>query len=99
MSRTKVGYPVFPRAPKEYTERWAAEMQRELSALVNIIANPGEGRNTLIVLTNLQNDDVGLEAGSLYKDGNLIKVSVLNTAAVSGASMTATSGSVTIDIT
>jgi len=60
--------------------------------------NPGEGRNTKIVFTELPTSDVGLEQGTLYRIGNDVKVSLLNIAGVDGNSGTTTLGSVTVSV-
>lgn len=96
MTQVRVSVPLFPNPPKEYSQKWASDLQRTFAQFAQAILTPGQGRNTFIVLTDLQDDDVGLEIGSLYKLGNEIKISVLNTASVRGASMTASVGNVTV---
>lgn len=96
MSAPKVAVPLFPTPPREYSQRYMADMQRTFAQFAQAILTPGEGRNTFLVLTALPSDDVGLEAGSLYKDGNTVKISVLNIAAVRGASLEASVGDVTV---
>ncbi len=42
--------------------------------------------------------DVGLEAGTLYRQGNDVKISLINIAGVDGSSGTATLGNVTVSV-
>ena len=59
MSRNLVR-PYFPIPPAEYERSYFAEVIRSFSTYLEQTQNPGEGRNTFLVLTNLQTDDVGL---------------------------------------
>ena len=64
--------------------------------------NPGEGRNTALVLTNLQTDDQGLEPGSLYQGANsdglmgYVKITLADISALRGNVSTGFVGSVTV---
>jgi hypothetical protein len=64
--------------------------------------NPGEGRNTALVLTNLQTDDQGLEPGSLYQGANsdglmgYVKITLADISALRGNVSTGSVGSVTV---
>ena len=64
MSRNLV-LPFFPVAPQQYNQAYFAELVRAFSIYLEQIQNPGEGRNTQLVLTDLQTDDSGLENGAL----------------------------------
>ena len=62
--------------------------------------NPGEGRHTELVLTNVQTDDQGLEVGALFKSettGNL-KIAVADISNLRGNSATSSVGSVTVTV-
>ena len=72
MSR-KLTLPFFPSAPEEYAQQYMAEIVRLFSLYVTQIQNPGEGRNTSLVLTNLQDHDRGLEVGELFEHYGLLK--------------------------
>ena len=65
MSRNLVR-PFFPIPPQEYDQTYFDEVIRSFAVYLDQMQNPGEGRNTALVLTNLQNDDQGLEVGSLF---------------------------------
>lgn len=94
MSKFSVAVPLFPNPPEQYDKRYMADMQRALAQFAQAILSPGEGRNTTIVLTALQDDDYLLENGTLYRNGNDLKITVRNVAAIRGASMTAHAGDV-----
>jgi len=63
MSRNLV-LPYFPVPPQSYDQKYIAEVVRSFSVYLLQMQNPGEGRNTELVLTNLQTDDSGLENGA-----------------------------------
>lgn len=94
-----VALPLFPRAPREYNQQYQSDLVRAFDQYIRIMLNPGEGRNTFTVFTDLQTDDIGLEEGSVYRDGNVLKVSLLHIAALRGASTSTSTGTVTVSIT
>lgn len=98
MSRNLVK-PFFPVPPGEYFQPYFAEIVRSFSVYLEQIQNPGEGRNTFTVFTNLQTDDVGLEVGAVFNHGGYLKVSELNTPHVRGSGATGQVGTVTVNTT
>jgi len=88
--------PFLPVPPAGYDQSYLAEIVRALSVYMQNERNPGEGRNTFTVFTNLQTDDVGLEPGTVFNHGGYLKVSALNTPHVRGSSATGAVGSVTV---
>jgi len=64
--------------------------------------NPGQGRNTRLVLTDLPLSDQGLEVGSLfqYRDasGAFVKITVADQTNLLGLSANGNSGGVTVVI-
>jgi hypothetical protein len=98
MSRNLVK-PFFPVPPGQYFQPYFAELVRAFSVYLEQIQNPGEGRNTFTVFTNLQTDDVGLEPGSVFNHGGYLKVSELNTPHVRGSGAVGQVGSVTVNTT
>ena len=92
-------FPIFAIAPKEYSQAYMNDIIRSLGYLTTILGNPGEGRNTFLVLTNLQGDDQGLETGSLYAENNIVYISVLYIAAIASMSAALSLGDVTVSIT
>jgi hypothetical protein len=88
--------PFLPVPPEEYDQSYLSEIVRSFSVYMQNERNPGEGRNTFTVFTNLQTDDVGLEPGAVFNHGGYLKVSELNTPHVQGSSATGAVGSVTV---
>ena len=95
MSRN-LNLPFLPVPPAEYQQPYLAEIVRALSVYMQNERNPGEGRNTFTVFTDLQTNDVGLEPGTVFNHGGYLKVSELNTPHVQGSSATSAVGSVTV---
>ena len=62
----------------EYNQQYIAEVVRAFSVYVQQVQNPGEGRNTFSVFTNLQTDDSGLETGAIFNHGGYVKIAQIN---------------------
>ena len=97
MSRNLVR-PYFPVPPNEYNQPYFAEIIRAFSVYLAQQQNPGEGRNTFLVLTNLQNNDFGLETGTLFEVDGFVKITKEKVPHVVGSSGTGGVGSVTVTI-
>lgn len=95
MSRNLVR-PFFSIPPTTYSQSYFSDMVRNFSVYLDQQQNPGEGRNTTIVLTNLQEDDFGLETGTIFQQDGYLKISRLNVSAVRGVSASASVGSVSV---
>ena len=95
MSRNLV-LPYFPVAPQQYDQPYFAEVVRAFSVYLEQMQNPGEGRNTQLVLTNLQTDDSGLETGALFQQDGFVKITLINTPHVRGSAGTGAVGTVTV---
>ena len=76
------------------------EVMRAFSVYMTQVQNPGEGRNTELVLTNLQLDDQGLEVGAIFKLGTTgnLRIVVADIPHVRGNSATGSVGSVTVTV-
>ena len=98
MSRNLV-LPFFPVAPAEYNQQYFAEVVRSFSVYLDQMQNPGEGRHTQLVLTNLQTDDSGLETGALFQQAGFVKIALINTPHVRGSAGTGEIGTVTVSTT
>jgi len=95
MSRNIPG-PLFPVPPKDYDQRYMAELTRVFALYQQQVQNPGQGRNTTTVFTNLQSNDQGLEPGTVFRDGNyFLKVTAANQPNVGGLSATGGVGQIT----
>ena len=95
MSRN-LAIPYFPNAPMEYNQQYFAEVVRAFSLYVQQIQNPGEGRNTFSVFTNLQTDDSGLELGAIFNHGGYVKITEINTPHLRGSTGTGQVGTVSV---
>ncbi len=98
MSSRVINFPRFPDAPETYTQEHMDDLIRALGFFVDIVQNPGEGRATKTVLTDMPTSDSGLEAGTLFRIGNDVKISLLDTAVPDSASATTSLGSVTVSV-
>lgn len=98
MSRNLV-LPFFPIPPAEYDQQYIAEIVRSFSVYLNQIQNPGEGRNTFSVFTNLQTDDSGLEPGAIFSHDGYVRVLLTYSPFVRGSQATGSVGTVTVTIT
>jgi hypothetical protein len=95
MSRNLV-LPFFPVPPNEYDRRYITEVVRSFSVYLEQMQNPGEGRNTFLVLTNLQTDDSGLENGALFQQEGFVKIALINKPHARGQQATGSVGAVTV---
>jgi hypothetical protein len=98
MSRN-VPSPYFPIPPGDYQQRYFSEVIRAFSVYIEQTRNPGEGRNTFTVFTDLQTDDVGLEIGAIFQQAGYVKIAQAFSPHVRGSSATGSVGSVTVTTT
>ncbi len=94
--------PFFPKAPQEYDRNYMEQVVLSFSLYLEQMQNPGQGRNTRLVLTDLPLSDQGLEVGSLfqYRDasGAFVKITVADQTNLLGLSANGDSGGVTVVI-
>ena len=90
--------PYFPDAPENYNQLYLTQIIRAFSLYVNQVHNPGEGRNTFSVFTNLLTDDSGLETGAIFNHGGYVKISESYAPHARGSAGTGSVGSVTVEI-
>ena len=88
--------PFFPVAPDQYTQAYMAEVVRAFSVYLLQMQNPGQGRHTEMVLTNLQTHDRSLEIGGLFQQDGFVKIVQQTVPHPEGLSGTGGVGSVTI---
>lgn len=97
MSRN-LALPFFPVPPNQYDQQYFDTLVRSFAIYLDQIQQPGEGRLTSLVLTNLKNNDMGLEEGALFNWEGYVKITELNRPHVLGNTMTSSVGSVTVTI-
>ena len=83
----------------KYQPRYFAEVIRAFSVYLEQARNPGEGRNTFMVFTNLQSDDVGLEPGGVFEVDGFLKVARPGYPHPPGVAAVASVGTVAVAIT
>lgn len=88
--------PYFPIPPSTYDQVYLSEVIRSFSVFLEQYQNPGEGRHTNLVLTNLQSNDQGLEVGGLFQVDGFVKITQANRPHPAGNSMTLSLGTVTV---
>ena len=98
MSSRNLASPRLPLPIGDVDQTYIVDLVRALDFFIQQSDNPGEGRNTKLVFTDMPTSDVGLEAGTLYRFGNDVKISLINIAGVDGSSGTATLGNVTVSV-
>jgi len=99
MSAREAPVPYFPIAPQAYDQRYMSEVVRAFSVYLAQAQNPGEGRNTFSVFTNLQTDDSGLELGGIFNHGGYVMITQLNTPHLRGSAGVGQVGTVAITTT
>jgi len=95
MSRNVI-LPYFPVPPQEYDHRFLAEVIRSFSLYLQTIQNPGEGRFTFAVMTEIQSHDQGLEPGGMFQVDGVVRIALLNNPYVAGNEATGYVGEVTV---
>ena len=75
------------------------DLTRALEYFLAQVQNPGDLRATTLTLTNIQADnDVGLEAGTLYQVNGFVKIALADVAACAGSAGTGAIGTVTVAV-
>ena len=95
MSRNLVR-PFFPIPPSEYEQSYFNEVIRSFAVYLDQMQNPGEGRHTTLVLTELPSNDSGLEEGSIFVVDGVLRIPVASKPFAASFSVTGSVGSVTV---
>lgn len=96
MASRNVPLPYFPMPPRTYDPRFFYEFLRAFSVYMTAMQNPGEGRNTFIVLTALQDNDYGLEPGAVFQVDGALRIALEDMAYTVGLGAAGAVGSVTV---
>jgi hypothetical protein len=96
MSSRQLAPPRLPDPPQEITQIYMDDLIRAIQTFIENETNPGESRATKIVLTEMPTSDTGIEAGTLYRIGNDVKISLLDIAVPDSLFGTGSVGSVTV---
>ena len=90
--------PFFPVPPNEYNQQYFDTLIRNFAVDLDQIQQPGEGRSTQLVLTNLQTNDLGLEVGALFNWDGYVKITQANALHLGTNVATSAVGTVTVTI-
>tara|TARA_R110000824_G_scaffold69062_1_gene177961 strand:- start:704 stop:1003 length:300 start_codon:yes stop_codon:yes gene_type:complete len=88
--------PRLPTPPAEVDSVYMNDLVRALETFISQETNPGLMRGTKVTFTAIPTSDTGLEAGTLYRVDEDIKISLLDNAVPDGSSGTSSVGTVTI---
>ena len=67
-------FPLFGTSGLEYSRTEAAQQANSFNMLLQRLLSAGPWRATTLTLTAMQQGDNGLEAGTLFLDGNVVKI-------------------------
>ena len=98
MSRNLI-LPFFAVPPTQYDQQYFANLTRSFAVYMEQQQNPGEERATRLTLTDLQEDDSGLENGALFQQGGFVKVTLGDMPHVRGSGAAGAVGTVTVTTT
>jgi hypothetical protein len=96
MPSRNLALPNFPLPPQEYRASYFSEIVRAFTVYLQQQQNAGEGRATNIVLTQLPDNDQGLEPGALFHRNGIVHVTLAYIAAPNGIVGTSSVGTVTV---
>jgi hypothetical protein len=99
MSSRKVVRPLFPQAPVDYSQNYTAEVLRAFSVFLEQVQNPGDLRATTLTLTDLKDNNQGLETGAVFQVNGILHITLANQAFTPGVTATGSVGTVTVTTT
>tara|TARA_R100000935_G_scaffold57294_1_gene90928 strand:+ start:2227 stop:2517 length:291 start_codon:yes stop_codon:yes gene_type:complete len=88
--------PFFGTPPADYNVTYMDNIVRSFAIYIEQMQNPGEGRNSTQVFTDLPTNDSGLEDGSVFVVEGVLRIPVLNRPHLQGLSSTSEVGKVTV---
>lgn len=92
----KTPLPIFPTPPGTYSQQYMNDLISALNRFSAVVANPGEGRQSSLVLTGLSQSDYGLEPGGLFQVAGVVRVALMNSAYPPSLSATGRVGTVAV---
>lgn len=98
MAMSKSPPPYFGSPPREYDQRYMADLTRAFAQFVQQQMNPGEGRFTTVVLTDLPNSDYALPPGALFEQDGSVFITKASNPFPSGLTLATDVGDVTVVI-
>jgi len=74
MSSRNLAKPIFPLAPDEYSRQYMDSLVQSFAVYLEQYQNPGEGRATKTVMTDIPTTPVDLEDGTVWVDSTILRV-------------------------
>lgn len=94
----RLTFPQFQKAPSAYEANYFNNMVNMLNVLMIALRNPGEGRQSKMVVTGLQSNDYGLEAGTMFAVNGVLRVPLPYSPYVAGVRATTNVGNVSVTV-
>lgn len=91
--------PAPPRAPPEYTQEWARQLNRWFENYTRLAGFPSVLRGGRLYLPSLPDNPLGLIVGEVYRDGDVLKVVLANYAYIGPTSVSAAGSVGTLTVT
>ena len=88
--------PAPPRAPNQYTQDWANQINRWLTNYTRLAGFPAVLRGGRLYLPSLPTSGYGLIVGEVYRDGDLLRIVLEGNGYIGGVSATGALG--TLDV-
>ncbi len=96
MSSRELVPPSFAIPPEAYSQQYFSDVVRAFSLYVLQQQQPGEGRNTFTVFTELQSNDANLEIGAIFEVDGFVKITRASNPHPEGSAATGSVGTVTV---
>jgi hypothetical protein len=90
--------PAPPRAPSQYTQDWANQINRWLTNYTRLANFPAVLRGGRLYLPSLPASGYGLIVGEVYRDGDLLRIVLEGSGYVEGLSTTGSVGTLTVTV-
>lgn len=91
-------FPAPPRAPNEYTQDWAFQLNRWLINYTRLAGFPAVLRGGRLYVPSLPTSGYGLIVGEIYRDGDLLRVVLEGSGYVGGVVSAGSVGTLTVSV-
>ena len=91
--------PAPPRAPFEYSQNWAFQLNRWIENYTRLADFPAVLRGCRLYLPSLPDNPVGLIIGEVYRDADVLKIVLANYAYIGPTGLSATGSVGTLTVT
>lgn len=90
--------PAPPRAPREYTQDWAFQLNRWIENYTRLADFPAVLRGGRLYLPGLPSSGYGLIVGEVYRDGDILRIVVEDAGYVAPVAATCEVGTLTVTV-